>query len=61
MCGLARGVAYNTTRCGPCRMISPVLEAISERHDGKIGFYKVDVDEQPVRSPTPLYPWDLED
>ena len=35
------------TWCGPCRMISPVFEKLSEGSAAeKIDFYKVDVDEQ---------------
>lgn len=32
--------------CGPCRMLAPVFEEISNKYDGKATFVKVDVDEQ---------------
>lgn len=32
--------------CGPCKMLSPVLEELSEEYAGKIDIYKVNVDEQ---------------
>lgn len=32
--------------CGPCKMLSPVLEKIQKEYDGKIQIYKVDTDEQ---------------
>ncbi|KAM0788426.1 hypothetical protein ACM66B_001562 [Microbotryomycetes sp. NB124-2] len=34
------------TWCGPCKMIGPVFEKLSNEFEGKIDFYKVDVDEQ---------------
>ncbi|MCC8090862.1 MAG: thioredoxin [Oscillospiraceae bacterium] len=33
--------------CGPCRMLSPVVDELSEEYSGKIMFGKVNVDEQP--------------
>lgn len=38
-------VDFSATWCGPCKMIAPVLEELSEQMDGKISFYNVDVDE----------------
>lgn len=40
-------VDFFATWCGPCKMLSPVLEEISEKLAGKVDFYKVDVDEAP--------------
>jgi thioredoxin 2 len=34
--------------CGPCRMISPVLEDLAKRHAGHVKVVKVDVDANPV-------------
>ncbi len=33
--------------CGPCRVVTPVLEALEAEHDGRVDFVKVDVDENP--------------
>ncbi len=32
--------------CGPCRMLSPLLEEVSGEYDGKVDIYKVNVDEE---------------
>ena len=40
-------VDFNATWCGPCRMLAPVLEDVSEKYAGKVSFYSVDVDENP--------------
>ncbi|MFH1662461.1 MAG: thioredoxin [Chloroflexota bacterium] len=31
--------------CGPCRMVGPVVESLSEKNKGKIKFCKINVDE----------------
>ncbi len=31
--------------CGPCRMVSPVVEELSEEYSGKVDFVKVNVDQ----------------
>ena len=36
--------------CGPCKMISPIIEQLAEQYSGKIVFGKVNVDENPLIS-----------
>jgi len=31
--------------CGPCRMVSPVVEELANDYDGKVKFVKVNVDD----------------
>ena len=33
--------------CGPCKMLSPLVEALAEQYDGKVLVGKVNVDEEP--------------
>ena len=33
--------------CGPCRMVSPVIDQIAEESDGSYAVGKINVDEQP--------------
>lgn len=30
--------------CGPCRTVSPIIESLSNKYDGKVKFAKVDTD-----------------
>ena len=32
--------------CGPCKMLAPVLEELSDEYAGKVDIYKVNVDEE---------------
>ncbi len=34
--------------CGPCRMVAPIVEELSADYDGKVDFFKMNTDENPV-------------
>ena len=34
--------------CGPCKMIAPIVEELSEEYAGKLEFAKLDVDSNPT-------------
>lgn len=33
--------------CGPCRMLAPVMQELSEKYEGKVKFVKLNVDQAP--------------
>lgn len=38
---------FSATWCGPCQMLAPVMEQLSDELDGQADFYNVDADENP--------------
>ena len=43
-------VDFYAAWCGPCRMMSPILEDLAVEYGGKVDFYKVDVDKEEALS-----------
>lgn len=39
-------IDFYTTWCGPCKMLSPVLEELAAEYAGKIDIYKINVEEE---------------
>jgi thioredoxin 1 len=31
--------------CGPCRMVSPIVEELADEYNGKVAFYKLNTDD----------------
>lgn len=40
-------VDFSATWCGPCKMLEPVLEEVSEELKGQVEFFSCDVDQNP--------------
>ena len=38
-------VDFWATWCGPCQMVSPIVEDLAKEYEGKVNFVKVDVDQ----------------
>lgn len=43
-------IDFSAAWCGPCKMLTPVLEKVSEDLGDKVEFYHLDVDESPDAS-----------
>ena len=39
-------IDFYATWCGPCKMMSPIVDEMAEKYAGQIDVYKVDVDQE---------------
>lgn len=40
-------VDFFATWCGPCKMLSPIVDQVAQEKAGQVDVYKIDVDESP--------------
>ena len=40
-------VDFYATWCGPCKMLTPILEEMEKKYGDRIEFVRIDIDEQP--------------
>jgi len=41
-------IDFYTEWCPPCKLLSPIIEEIKEEFEGKIGVFKMNIDENPL-------------
>lgn len=39
-------IDFYATWCGPCKMMTPIVDAMARAYAGKVDFYKVDIDKE---------------
>ena len=39
-------VDFTASWCPPCKMLAPIFERVATKFDGKVKFYKVDIDQE---------------
>ena len=39
-------IDFYATWCGPCKRVAPIIDKLAHEYDGKVDFYKVDIDQE---------------
>ncbi len=45
-------IDFSATWCQPCKALAPTIETVSQEYDGKLGVFKVDIDQAPNAAST---------
>lgn len=39
-------IDFSADWCAPCKIVDPILQELSEEYEGKINFYKIDIEDE---------------